>query len=230
MKIKTSIKYFNFDNKNQCLKGKIKNPKFDLAGAKIEINTFPLIEGFVVELFSVTDIKQVESRIEGIHFDVNDWYVRINIYSGWEHFENGEINEFYISEREKIRSFDFNKKSSNSSSFLLQLKNMSGRYFPNFYLDIRGGETSGVGRNEHGTTHFHVIENGTKKDLGRVFFPTIEEFNSKHKTKLEYDNTCKVDRKTKKIISKWVFDSELKNLQAINNEWNLRNKFNNRIY
>jgi hypothetical protein len=230
MKIKTSINDFNLDSKNQCLKGKIKNPKFNLGGARIEINAFPLIEGFVVELFSVTDIKQVEFRAEGIHFDVNDWYIRINIYSGWEHFEKGEINEFYIREREKVRSFDFDKNLNNSSSFLLQLKNMSARYFSNFYLDLRGGETSGVGRNEYGPAHFHVIENGTKKDLGRVYFPTIKEFNSKHKTELEFDNTCKIDRKVKKTISKWVFDPELKNLKDINNEWNLRNEFNNRIY
>jgi hypothetical protein len=80
MKIKTSINDFNLDSKNQCLKGKIKNPKFNLGGARIEINAFPLIEGFVVELFSVTDIKQVEFRAEGIHFDVNDWYIRITRY------------------------------------------------------------------------------------------------------------------------------------------------------
>lgn len=87
MKIKTSIKNFNLDIENKCLKGKIESPKFNLAGAKIEAKEFPLIEGFVVELFSVTDLKQVESRVKDVDFKINDWYVRINIYSGWEYFE-----------------------------------------------------------------------------------------------------------------------------------------------
>ena len=230
MKIKTNINDFILDSKDECLKGKIKNPKFSLAGAKIEVNKFTLIEGFIVELFSVTDLKQVEFRVNDIHFEINDWYVRVNIYSGWEHFENGDVEEFFISEREANKSIDIKKILSNSSSFLLQLKNMSGKYFPNFYIDIRGGETAGVGRNEHGPAHFHIKENGTNKDLGKVFFPTIKEFNSKQKTKLEFDDTCKIDKKKKKLISKWIFDSELKNLKAVNNEWNLRNKFNNRTY
>lgn len=112
---------------------------------------------------------------------------------------------------------------------LLQLKNMSGRHFAKFYLDIRGGETSGAGRNEHGPAHFHIIENGINKDLGRVYFPTVMEFISKQKTELEFDLNSKVDRKDKKRISKWIFDSGFENLKSINKEWELRNKFNNRI-
>ena len=69
MKIKTNINDFILDSKDECLKGKIKNPKFSLAGAKIEVNKFTLIEGFIVELFSVTDLKQVEFRVNDIHFE-----------------------------------------------------------------------------------------------------------------------------------------------------------------
>jgi hypothetical protein len=230
MKIKTSIKNFNLESKSQCLNGKIKNPEFNLAGATIEINKTPLIEGFVAELFTVTDLRQVETRAKGIFFEINDWYIKIKIESGWEHFENGEINEFYLNQKEEKENLDLNKIISDPSLFLLQLKNMSGKDFPKFYLDIRGGETAGVGKNEHGPAHFHIIEKGTKKDLGRAFFPTIEEFNTKNKTELEFDHTCKIDRKVKKMISKWIFDSKLKNLEAINKEWKTRNKFNNRIY
>lgn len=229
MKIKTSIKDFNLDNENKCLKGKIEHPEFNLAGAKIETRGFPLLEGFVVELFSVTDLKQVESRVKDVDFKITDWYVRINIYSGWEYFENNEINEFYISERENIENFNFDKIKLDSNSLLLQLKNMSGSFFSKFYLDIRGGETSGVGRNEHGPAHFHIIEKGTNKDLGKVYFPTVMEFISKQKTELKFDLNCEIDRKDKKRISKWIFDSEFKNLKSINKEWELRNEFNNRI-
>lgn len=228
MKIRTSIKDFNLDNENKCLKGKIEHPKFNLAGAKIEAKGFPLLEGFVVELFSVTDLKQVESRVKNVDFKIIDWYVRINVYSGWEYFENNEINEFYISERENIENFNFEKIKLNSDSILLQLKNMSGRFFSKYYLDIRGGETSGAGRNEHGPAHFHIIENGTNKDLGKVYFPKVIEFVSKQKTELEFDLNCKVDRKDKKKISKWIFDSDFENLKSINKEWELRNEFNNR--
>lgn len=228
MRIKTSIIDFNLDFENKCLIGKISNPKFDLAGAKIEANGFPLLEGYVVELFSVTELKQVESRFKNVDFEIGDWFVRINIYSGWEYFENNEISKFFISERINLKDFNFDGIKLDSDSFLINLKNMSGRFFSNFYLDIRGGETSGAGRNEHGPAHFHIIENGTKKDLGKVYFPSLEEFISKQKKELEFDINCMVARKDQKKISKWVFDSELKNLKLINKEWELRNEFNNR--
>ncbi|PRP65762.1 hypothetical protein [Nonlabens agnitus] len=228
MKIKSLISDFNLDHENECLIGKVGHCEFNLAGAKIESKGFPSLEGFVVELFQVTDLKEVSSRIKNVDFTGGDWYVRINIDSGWKYFENDEIIEFYIVERTNVENVNFDKAKLNANSILLQLKNMSARIFSKFYLDIRGGETSGAGRNEHGPAHFHVIENGTNKDLGKVYFPTITDFASNENTKLRFDLNCKFKKKEKRRISEWVFASNCQNLKAINQEWILRNEHNNR--
>ena len=229
MKIKTSIKNFFIDNESECLKGKIKTPKFNLGGAKIFVKEYPGIEGYVVELFSIIDPIHGESRATGIEFEIDDWYVRINIYDGWKYFTNGNVKDFSLVERDAKKWPTDDLKSQNSESFLLQLKNVSGRFFPNFYLDIRGGEKSGAGRNEHGSAHFHIRESGTKKDLGKVFFPMVQDYEL-NKTKLVFSDDCQINRKSKKLIVSWVFDSDLKNLRDINKEWTLRNRFNNRTY
>jgi hypothetical protein len=104
---------------------------------------------------------------------------------------------------------------------------MSGKYFSNFYIDVRGGATDGAGKNEHGKAHFHIILNAGRQDLGAVFFPTVEDFKT-NKTELEFPG--QITRSMKKEINEWVFAGGLKNLELINKQWFEMNKDNqNRI-
>ena len=224
--MKFLLKDFYIDKEDHSLNGCVTLPEFPLGGARIRIPENLDIEGCVVQLFTVRDLKHVKAFAKGVHFTIGSWYVKILIDKGWEHIKSGIIDEFYLEEG-KINKEPF-KASSNSNlkSFLLELKNMSGLNFSNFYLDIRGGETGGVGRNEHGDPHFHVINKNSKKDLGKVEFPTVSDYKN-NKTGLIFK--ADINRTQEKEISKWVFNSGLKNLSRLNESWKEMNKDNNRV-
>lgn len=217
---------FVIDDSESCLKGKVAIPKFNLAGAKLIIPNHPEIEGFVVELFSIVDIRHALLRAPGIDFNVGDWYINIKIFSDWSSFKEMKIKSFYLTERD-INEVNLKKIKRSKNSMLFKFKNMSLKYFDNYYIDLRGGETGGAGRNEHGDPHFHIIRKKDNKDLGKVFFPTIEDFKANEK-QLVFSEEIRAKRK--KEITEWVFNKNQENLIKLNCMWTLQNNCNNRVH
>lgn len=219
-----NLRNFYIDKDGKCLHGKVKSPKFNLAGAKLFIPKYAEIKGCVVELFRVVDVNHVRDRAKGISFDIGDWYIMILINKGWSVFVNNKIKELILIEPEFKNAPETSSSSLGPNEILVKLK--SEHRFSRFYLDLRGGSTNGVGRNEHGEPHFHIILYAQKKDIGKVFFPSISEFKN---GKNELIFKTEISKKDRKEITEWVFESSLKNLELLNNDWNLFNKDNNRL-
>lgn len=228
MKQKLKIRDFYIDDVNRCLEGKVESSKFNLLGSKIIILNHPEIEGFVFELFEVIDVNHVKERAKGIEFNIGDIYLKILIDKGWDTFNKLIIEDFYLEESTKeINEQSFEEiKKNNAKSILFEFKNMSNLFFANFYIDLRGGETGGVGRNEHGEPHFHIISRKENRDIGKVFFPTIEDYKTNNSQLIFSSN---INRKIKKQITEWVFKDDLKNLEELNKTWVEQNRHNNRV-
>jgi hypothetical protein len=226
MKQKINISNFVKNNTKATLEGKIEIPKFNLAGAKLLITEKPKVEGCVVELFSILNPEHGSIRVPEIEFKIGEWYLSIKIFSDWEEFNKLKIKSFYLVEPE-YTEIDYSKLEIPKNAVLLKFKNMSLKEFSTYYIDLRGGETGGVGRNEHGPPHFHILRKSDKKDLGKVFFPTFEEFEN-GKTQLIFSK--EINSKMKKEISKWVFELNQKNLITLNSFWKSQNSHNNRVH
>ena len=220
-KILNSILNFEYNSETKCLEGRVEKPEITLAICELIVTDIPEIEGFIVELFSIIEPINGEHRIPNIKFKKGDWYVKILITSGEKHFENKKINSFILQERPKSETSFPIPEILDSNTFLVQLKNISGRIFGKYYMDIRGGETGSAGRSEHGEPHFHIIEFKTNKDLGKVYFP------SKNNTELKFE--CSLKSKEIKNIEKWLFNDNQKILIELNKLWSELNKDNNRI-
>jgi len=216
-----SINDFVYNSEKKCLEGRVGQPNLTLSICEIIIPEFPEIKGFIAEVFSVNEPINGEHRVPNVKFQKGDWYVKILITSGHKHFENNEIKKFTLQERKKSDSSYPTPEVLDPKTFLLQLKNISGRKFGKYYMDIRGGETGAVGRSEHGEPHFHIIEFNTNKDLGKVYFPTVNN------TELKFE--CSLKSKEKKKIEQWVFKDNQKVLIEMNKLWNELNKHNNRV-
>lgn len=220
------LEHFIINEKESFIAGKIIYPKITLPGARIKTSNNS-IEGFIYEVFEVTNLDQVKIRCPEISFNIGDWYAKFKITKGIELFLNKEIRIIQIEEPKNNKTHLTKSKASNPRSRLVKLRNMSGNHFSNFYLDVRGGATDGAGKNEHGEAHFHIILYAGNKDLGPVFFPTVEA-HKKNKIELEFPD--EIDRRMEKEIKKWVFKVDLENLELLNNQWVEMNKDNkNRI-
>lgn len=171
---------FTIDEKENFIHARVSLPIFNLGGARLFVEGYSQIDACVVELFSITKPEQALTREPNIDFQTGDWYLKIKIYNGWNEFIKLNLSTIVLveSDTQKI-DYDINKIPKNS--ILLKLKNMSLKYFDNYFIDLRGGETGGVGRNEHGMPHFHIISRGDNKDLGKVFFPSTDEYIKKSK-------------------------------------------------
>lgn len=216
---------FTIDEKEYCIHARVTVPKFNLGGSRLYVEGDSIIDACVVELFSITKPEQALTREPKIDFQTGDWYIKIKIYNGWSQLVKLNLSTIVLVEsRHQKIDFDINKGPKNS--ILLKLKNMSLKYFDNYYIDLRGGETGGVGRNEHGMPHFHIISKGDNKDLGKVYFPSGEEY-IKNEKKLNFQ--ANVTPKMKKEITEWVFSNNQENLIRLNTKWYELNKDNNRI-
>jgi hypothetical protein len=220
-KTTNSINDFEYNSETKCLEGRVGQPNLTLSICEIIVPGIPKIKGFIAELFSVTEPIYGEHRVPNIKFKKGDWYVKILITSGHEHFENNVINNFTLQERPKTEASFSTPEVLDPNTFLLQLKNISGRKFGKYYMDIRGGETGASGRSEHGEPHFHIREFNTNKDLGKVFFPSVNN------TELKFE--CSLKAKEKKKIEQWLFKDNQKVLIEMNKLWNELNKHNNRV-
>lgn len=215
-----SIENFIVNEKQNYIAGQIINPKIILPGARIK-TTDNIIEGFIFEAFQVTDLTQVLNRCPDIQFNIGGWYVKIKITKGFHFLLKKEMTSLKIEEPENVNPRK--SKKGNSRSKYFTLRNMSGKHFSNFYLDIRGGAVDGVGRNEHGKAHFHIILYEGLVDLGAVYFPTVDAFKKKN-SELEFPS--QITRRVKKEINKWVFADGLENLEMLNKQWIEMNKYN----
>lgn len=220
-KIINSINNFEYNSKTKCLEGRVENPKITLAFCELIVTEIPEIEGFIVELFSIIEPINGESRIPNIKFKKGDWYVKILITNGSSYFEKNQVTNFTLQEKPKSETNISIPENLKPDTFLVQLKNVSGKKFGKYYMDIRGGETGAVGRSEHGEPHFHIIEFKTNKDLGKVFFKT------KNNTEIKFE--CVLKTKEQKKIEKWLIQDNQKVLIQLDELWNILNKHNNRV-
>lgn len=225
MKQLINIPNFTTDEAGSYIHARVTQPLFNLAGARLYIEGNTQIEGCVVELFSITLAEQALIREPKIDFQIGDWYLKIKIFEGWNYFIELNLSTIILIESQPQKG-DFNENKIPKNSILVKLKNMSLKYFDNYFIDLRGGETGGAGRNEHGEPHFHIIGTGNNKDLGKVYFPSQDEYVSKQK-KLAFPVT--INSKMKKEISEWVFSNNQENLVKLNSKWYESNKDNNRI-
>ena len=220
------LENFTVNEEQNYIAGKIINPKIILPGARI-ITTEKTIEGFIYEAFEVTDLIQVLNRCPEIPFNIGEWYVKIKIIKGIHLLLKKELASLQIEEPKNVKPLIPKKVQTGSRSIYVKLRNMSGKHFSNFYLDIRGGSVDGAGRNEHGKAHFHIILSESQEDLGAVYFPTVDEFKKKN-SELEFPD--QTTNRIKKEINKWVFADGLENLKGLNRQWIEMNKYNqNRI-
>jgi hypothetical protein len=220
-RIINTIRNFEYNSETKCLEGRVEKPNLTLSICELIVTDIPEIEGFIAELFSIIEPINGEHRISNIKFKKGDWYVKILITNGLKYFENKKIVNFILQERPKSETPFSTPEILDSDTFLVQLKNISGRIFGKYYMDIRGGETGAAGRSEHGEPHFHIIEFKTNKDLGKVYFP------SENNTELKFE--CSLKSKEIKNIQKWLFNDNQKGLIKLNKLWNELNKHNNRI-
>jgi hypothetical protein len=225
MKQQINIPNFTTDEAGSYIHARVTQPLFNLAGARLYIEGNTKIEACVVELFSITKVEQALTREPKIDFQLGDWYIKIKIFEGWNHFIELNLSTIILTESQP-QKVDFNENKIPKNSILVKLKNMSLKYFDNYYIDVRGGETGGAGRNEHGEPHFHIIGKGNNKDLGKVYFPSQDEYLLKQK-KIDFPVT--INSKMKKEITEWVLSNNQENLIKLNSMWSTQNKFNNRI-
>ena len=218
------IPNFTFDEKEKCLHAKVSKPIFNLIGSRLLITNHHEIEGCVVELFSIIKTEHATIREPNIDFEIGDWYLKIKIFDGWDKFKELTLSTIYLIES-KPEKLDIGKINISENTILLKLKNVSLKDFDNYYIDVRGGETGGAGRNEHGEPHFHIIRKSDRKDLGKVYFPTVENYQN-NQVGLVFPND--VNKKMQKEINSWVFDKNQKNLIKLNSVWSIQNEFNNR--
>ena len=219
------IPNFTVEEDGSFLHAKVSQPVFDLVGAKLFVPGHPEIEGCVVELFSIRDVEHALVREPNIDFEVGDWYLKIKIFEGWYQFKGLNLSTLYLTESQP-QKLDFDETNIPKNAILLKLKNMSLKDFDNYYIDLRGGETGGAGRNEHGEPHFHIIRKSDKKDLGKVYFPSIEDYHN-NQAGLEFPDN--VNSKMRKEITVWIFAKNQENLIRLNAAWSTQNQFNNRI-
>lgn len=101
-----------------------------------------------------------------------------------------------------------------------------------FDLYVFGGSTDGAGRNEHGEAHFELKEKNTRKSLGKIFMPNMENWvKSSSVEKLEMftvNNGPQISKKEKIAIVRWLELNENENLKNCHKFWNESNQYNNR--
>lgn len=223
---KIDVSKFYFDEKDNSLNGVLPaNEILTYLGAKLKSRESNRIHGYVFESFIVINLDSVKDRAKGVEFDLNDRYGKIILEkTSIEIIKSNDFNELYL--EELLPRYQKDKKQNKNSKDLVKLRRLGGKYFPNFYIDIRGGETGASGRSEHGEPHFHIISYAGKEDLGKVYFPSVKDYKVNN-TELRFET--KLNRKEHKSISKWVFYDDLKNLKTLEEEWLERNKFNNRV-
>jgi hypothetical protein len=219
------IPNFTIEEKGSFLHAKVTHPVFNLIGTRLFVPEHPEIEGCVVELFSIIDVEHALVREPNIDFEVGDWYLKIKIFEGWHQFKELNPSTLYLIESQP-QKLDLDETKIPKNAILLKLKNMSLKDFDNYYIDLRGGETGGAGRNEHGDPHFHIIRKSDKKDLGKVFFPSVEDYQN-NQTGLDFPDI--VNAKMRKEIIEWIFAKNHENLIKLNSAWSTQNQFNNRI-
>jgi hypothetical protein len=221
-----ALENFTVNEEQNYIAGKIINPKILLPGARIK-TTDNTIEGYIYEAFEVTDLIQVHNRCPEIQFNIGEWYVKIKITKGIYLLLKKAFASLQIEEPEYLKPLKHKKVQTGSRSIYVKLRNMSGKHFSNFYIDVRGGSTNGAGRNEHGKAHFHIILCDSLQDLGAVYFPTVSEFKI---INAELEFTGQIPNQMKREINKWVFADGLENLERLNCKWFEMNKDNqNRI-
>ncbi|MAY82658.1 MAG: hypothetical protein CMP59_00855 [Flavobacteriales bacterium] len=208
-------------NDDGTIEGKIENPELPLITSELKAKNDLKIKGIIRETFQVMLPIHGEIRVPNQKFKAGDWYVKYAIIEGFEFIKEGTVKSLILFDaptKEGVRVY-----KPDQNSFLVALKRISALDFSNFYLDIRGGSDAGLGRNEHGLPHFHIILNAGRKDIGKVYFPTVEEYKSTGK-ELVFSSTLK--RKYKNEILDWTFKNDLKNLQLMNDVWELMNQGN----
>ncbi|WP_160633295.1 hypothetical protein [Acidiluteibacter ferrifornacis] len=222
---KIDVSKYYFDEKDNSLNGVLPaNEIFTYLGAKLKSRKSNKVHGYVIESFTVWSLDSVKDRAKGIEFEINDRYGKIALEQfAIELIKSNDSNEFYL--EELLPHYQKDKKQIKNSKDLVKLRRISGRYFSNFYLDVRGGETGSSGRSEHGQPHFHIISYTGQKDLGKGFFPSVDD-RLKNQTSIRFESSLK--KRDLDKISDWIFKDDLNNLKSLNNEWIERNKFNNR--
>lgn len=220
---------FKLDTQKKTLTGKLCKPIKSLVGARVKIDNITDVTGFVLQVFEIGERLGIYPKIDGINLQNGDYFGEILIEKGFEKFEENQIEKFYLEEYTANPKQSLNnspKGNSSKNGVWMGFRNASSKYFGKYYLDIRGGETGGQGQNEHGPPHVHIIEFKTQKDLGKIYFPKVKDWKKDGST-LKFEGN-EVNRKMKKEIIKWFNISNLKNLSSLNQEWLVRNEFNNR--
>jgi hypothetical protein len=222
---KIDVSKYYFDEKDNSLNGVLPaNEILTYSGAKLKSSKSNKVHGYVIESYTVWSLDSVKDRAKGIEFEINDRYGKIALeQSAIELIKSNDSNEFYL--EELLPRYQKDKKLSKNSKDLVKLRRISRRYFSNFYLDVRGGETGSSGRSEHGQPHFYIISYAGQKDLGKGFFPSVDD-SMKNQASIRFESSLK--RRDLDKISDWVFKDDLNNLKSLNAEWLERNKFNNR--
>lgn len=105
----------------------------------------------------------------------------------------------------------------------------------NVDLYIQGGGTSSTGRSEHGHAHFEVKERNSKKKLGDIFLPTLEQWRSlDDRQKLRFialsNPKGTISKRERKAIVHWLDIDNESNLISSIQEWNKVNKDNHRAF
>ena len=108
-----------------------------------------------------------------------------------------------------------------------------------FDVFVYGGDSYGVGRNEHGSPHFHFADKIKGGDWHfSVLIPTVEEW--KQRKELYISESSNGDfhwtgfRKEKKMLIKWLDKPNMDldyytNLEMIRYNWNTLNKDNKNV-
>ena len=108
-----------------------------------------------------------------------------------------------------------------------------------FDVFVYGGDSYGVGRNEHGEPHFHFADEikGGNWHFS-IFIPTVKEWNQNKELYIyetsNGDYNWKGLRKEKKMLIEWLDDNNsdadvYTNLEFIRLQWNVLNKNNKNV-
>lgn len=221
---------FKIDNDKQTLFGILYKYEPSLLSSKFYSKEFPRVKGYVFEYFEIN-----KNRVsEVIGYDVPDgtFFGTIHIKSGWEFIASGALTSFILKENKtKPTNIDYSKVKLKPGQIFVKYKKMNKPFeFSSFFIDLRGGNTEGVGRNEHGKPHFHLKYKNSLKDIGKIDIPDIETWKkSTRKIDLLVVEEGYITKSEKKEIVDWLEKFNHKNLELLLSEWNEMNKFNNRV-
>lgn len=181
----------------------------------------------MIKSFLITKKSQKTLPIEFQHLPIGTWMVALEIDKKMsKKIERRNLRGFSIEGNFTIVGPDGKKYNVSE-----KLRVMNKPSELPFRVHVFGGSTDGAGRNEHGEAHFQLEEKNTRKSIGKILMPKLDDWNNADKKEkwkmLSIINDKDIKNNEKKQFAKWL--DENNNLENCHNEWNEKNKHNNRV-